>query len=161
MGRTREQPLLECPREPCPRKEHQRSPRMSAPHHYSLTCTHKPLVDNEASRTMSPIFPHAISVSPTGHVLLTLDTQAHGGPGGLGRDLVAWGKNHDYQLGTGKRSSLPVPTTLERPEGGRFILGQRKALVRDLAGNVWKKRVEVEQCAVAGYGNSIIYWKIK
>lgn len=116
---------------------------------------------NEDSRTMSPILPHAISVSPTGHVLLTLDTQAHGGPGGLGRDLVAWGTNHDYQLGTGKRSSLPVPTTLERPEGGRFILGQRKASVRDLAGNVWKKKVEVEQRAVAGYGNSIIYWKIK
>ncbi|KAG1891351.1 regulator of chromosome condensation 1/beta-lactamase-inhibitor protein II [Suillus subluteus] len=116
---------------------------------------------NEDSRTMSPILPHAISVSPTGHVLLTLDTQAHGGPGGLGRDLVVWGTNHDYQLGTGKRSSLPVPTTLERPEGGRFILGQRKALVRDLAGKVWKKKVEVEQCAVAGYGNSIIYWKIR
>ncbi|KAG1826948.1 regulator of chromosome condensation 1/beta-lactamase-inhibitor protein II [Suillus subaureus] len=116
---------------------------------------------NEASRTMSPILPHAISVSPTGHVLLTLDTQAHGGPGGLGRDLVVWGTNHDYQLGTGKRSSLPVPTTLERPEGGRFILGQRKAPVMDLTGNVWKKKVEVGQCAVAGYGNSIIYWKIK
>ncbi|KAG2028224.1 hypothetical protein BDR03DRAFT_1030773, partial [Suillus americanus] len=55
---------------------------------------------NEDSRTMSPILPHAISVSPTGHVLLTLDTQAHGGPGGLGRDLVVWGTNHDYQLGT-------------------------------------------------------------
>ncbi|KAG2158456.1 regulator of chromosome condensation 1/beta-lactamase-inhibitor protein II [Suillus bovinus] len=116
---------------------------------------------NEASQTMSPILPHAISVSPTGHVLLTLDTQAHGGPGGSGRDLVAWGTNHDYQLGTGRRSSLPVPTTLEHPEGGRFILGQRKTLVRDIAGNVWKKRVEVEQCAVAGYGNSIVYWKIK
>ncbi|KAG1877771.1 regulator of chromosome condensation 1/beta-lactamase-inhibitor protein II [Suillus subalutaceus] len=116
---------------------------------------------NEDSRTMSPILPHAISVSPTGHVLLTLDTQAHGGPGGLGRDLVVWGTNHDYQLGTGKRSSLPVPTTLERPEGGRFILGQRKAPVRDLAGKIWKKKVEVEQCAVAGYGNSIIYWKIR
>jgi alpha-tubulin suppressor-like RCC1 family protein len=116
---------------------------------------------NEDSQTMSPILPHAISVSPTGHVLLTLDTQAHGGLGGLGRDLVVWGTNHDYQLGTGKRSSLPVPTTLEHPEGGRFILGQRKAPVRDLAGNVWKKKVEVEQCAVAGYGNSIIYWKIK
>ncbi|KAG2077976.1 RCC1 BLIP-II [Suillus decipiens] len=116
---------------------------------------------NENSGTMSPILPHAISVSPTGHVLLTLDTQAHGGKDGLGRDLIVWGANHDYQLGTGKRSSLPVPTTLERPEGGRFILGQRKALVRDLAGNVWKKKVEVEQCAVAGYGNSIIYWKIK
>lgn len=116
---------------------------------------------NENSRTMSPILPYAISVSPTGHVLLTLDTQAHGGPGGLGRDLVAWGTNHDYQLGTGKRSSLAVPTTLEHPEGGRFILGQRKAPVRDLTGYIWKNKVEVEQCAVAGYGNSIIYWKIK
>ncbi|KAG2116198.1 hypothetical protein BD769DRAFT_1064836 [Suillus cothurnatus] len=62
-------------------------------------------------------------------------------------------------LGTGTRSSLPVPTTLERPEGGRFILGQRKALVRDLTGNGWKKKVE--QCAVTGYGNSIIYWKVE
>ncbi|KAG0705053.1 regulator of chromosome condensation 1/beta-lactamase-inhibitor protein II [Suillus ampliporus] len=116
---------------------------------------------NEDIQSMSPILPYAISVSPTGHVLLTLDTQAHGGPGGSGRDLVAWGINHDYQLGTGKRSSLPVPTTLERPEGGRFILGRRNAPVRDLAGMVWKKKVEVEQCAVAGYGNSIVYWKIK
>ncbi|KAG1756442.1 regulator of chromosome condensation 1/beta-lactamase-inhibitor protein II [Suillus paluster] len=116
---------------------------------------------NEDSRSMSPILPHAISVSPTGHVLMTLDTQAHGGPGGSGRDLVAWGTNHDYQLGTGKRSSLPVPTTLEHPEGGRFILGRRKAPVRDLNGKVWGKKVEVEQRAVAGYGNSIVYWKIK
>lgn len=110
---------------------------------------------------MSPIIPHAISVSPTGHVLLTLDTQAHGGPGGSGRDLIAWGLNHDYQLGTGKRSSLPVPTTLEHPEGGRFILGQRTAPVKDLAGKIWKKKVEIEQRAAAGYGNSIVYWKIK
>lgn len=110
---------------------------------------------------MSPIPPQSISVSPTGHVLLTLDTQAHGGPGGLGRDLVAWGLNHDYQIGNGKRSSLPVPTTLEHPEGGRFILGRRTAPVKDLAGKVWKKNVEVEQCTAAGYGNSIVYWKIK
>ena len=110
---------------------------------------------------MTPILPHAISLSPTGHVLLTLETQVHGGPGGSGRDLVAWGLNHDYQLGTGKRSSLPVPTTLEHPEGGRFILGQRKSSVKDLAGKLWKKNVEVEQHAAAGYGNSIVYWKIK
>ncbi|OAX36598.1 RCC1 BLIP-II protein [Rhizopogon vinicolor AM-OR11-026] len=116
---------------------------------------------NENSRSMSPILPHAIAVSPTGHVLLTLDTQAYGGPGGSGRDLIAWGLNHDYQLGTGKRSSLPVPTTLEHPEGGRFILGRRTAPVKDLSGKLWKKNVEVEQRAAAGYGNSIVYWKIK
>ncbi|KIJ69336.1 hypothetical protein HYDPIDRAFT_123692 [Hydnomerulius pinastri MD-312] len=116
---------------------------------------------NEETQAMSPILPHAISISPTGHVLLTLETSSHAGPGGSGRDLVAWGLNHDYQLGTGKRTSLNVPTTVERPEGGRFILAIRKAAVSDLAGKVWKKNVEVEQCAVAGYGNSVIYWKIR
>lgn len=85
----------------------------------------------------------------------------HAGPGGSGRDLVAWGLNHDYQLGTGKRTSLNAPTTLERPEGGRFILAKRKATVRDLSGKVWKKNVEVEQCAIAGYSNSVVYWKTK
>jgi hypothetical protein len=50
--------------------------------------------------------------------------------------------------------------TLERPEGGRFVLAKRKATVKDLSGKVWKKTVDVEQCAVAGYGNSIVYWKI-
>ncbi|KAF8844906.1 RCC1/BLIP-II [Paxillus ammoniavirescens] len=115
---------------------------------------------DEQSQTLSPIIPQAISVSPTGHVLLTLDTHSHAGPGGSGRDLVAWGLNHDYQLGTGKRTSLSAPVTLERPEGGRFVLTKRKATVKDLSGKVWKKTVDVEQCAVAGYGNSIVYWKI-
>lgn len=41
---------------------------------------------NKDSRTMSP----------TGHVPLTLGS--HEGPGGLGRGLVAWGTNHDHQL---------------------------------------------------------------
>lgn len=117
-------------------------------------------VDDKEQR-LSPIIPHAISVSPTGHVLLSLDTQLRAGPGGSGRDLVVWGLNRDYQLGTGKRSNLNSPATLERPEGGRFILAKRRATVRDLSGKVWKKNVEVEQCAVAGYGNSVVYWKTK
>ena len=74
---------------------------------------------------------------------------------------MVWGLNHDYQLGTGKRSSLNAAATLERPEGGRFILARRKATVKDLSGKVWKKNVEVEQCAIAGYSNSVAYWKIK
>ena len=45
-------------------------------------------------------------------------------------------------------------------DGQRFMLGKKKAEVRDLSGKVWKKEVEVEQCAVAGYGNSVVYWKI-
>ncbi|KAF9227858.1 RCC1/BLIP-II [Gyrodon lividus] len=115
---------------------------------------------DEQTQTLSPLIPQAISISPTGHVLLTLDTHSHAGPGGSGRDLVAWGRNYDYQLGTGKRTSLNAPVTLERPEGGRFILAKRKATVNDLSGKVWKKTVDVEQCAVAGYDNSIVYWKI-
>lgn len=74
---------------------------------------------------------------------------------------MAWGLNHEYQLGTGKRTSLNAPTTLERPEGGRFILAKRKATVKDLSGKVWKKNAEVEQCAIAGCGSSVVYWKIK
>lgn len=92
---------------------------------------------------------------------MSLDTQLRAGPGGSGRDLVAWGLNHDYQLGTGTRKSLNTATMLERPEGGRFILGRRKATVRGLSGKVWKRNVEVEQCAIAGYGNSVVYWKTK
>ncbi|OJA15659.1 hypothetical protein AZE42_10934 [Rhizopogon vesiculosus] len=110
MERIMEIFVLERAREPCLRKEH-----------------------NENSQSMSPILPYAISVSPAGHVLLTLDTQAHGGPGGSGRDLIAWGLNHDYQLGSGKRSGLPVSMTLEHPEGSLFILGRRTAPVKDLA----------------------------
>lgn len=74
---------------------------------------------------------------------------------------MIWGLNHDYQLGTGKRTSLNAPTTLERPEGDRFILAKRKATVRDLSGKIWKKDVEVEQCPIAGYGSSVVYWKTR
>lgn len=121
---------------------------------------HYKLVD-EQKQKLSPIVPQAVSISPTGHILLSLSTQSHGGPESLGRDLVVWGLNHDYQLGTGKKTSLNAATTLERPEGGRFILAKRRAMVRDLSGKVWRRNVEVEQCAIAGYGSSIVYWKVK
>ena len=105
--------------------------------------------------------PETISVSPTGHVLFTLDTLAHAGPGAAGRDLLVCGFNYDYQLGTGNRKSLSVPTTLQRPEGGRFLLARRTSTVVDMAGKIWRKKAQVEQCAVAGYGNSLVYWRIR
>lgn len=121
--------------------------------------------------------PYALSVSPTGHVLLTLDTLARAGPGldqSSGRDLLVWGANREYQLGNGKRASLATPTTLELPglphsvqlEGdaeskGRLMLMKRRAKeVKDMQGRNWKRNVDVEQCAVAGWGSSLIYWKI-
>jgi hypothetical protein len=79
-----------------------------------------------------------------------------------GCDLVVWGKNYESELGNGKKSSVPVPTTLETPEGGRFMLRHRKAKeIKDLHGKVWKRGIEVEQSAVVGFNNSAVYWKIK
>ncbi|THH01701.1 hypothetical protein EW026_g1034 [Hermanssonia centrifuga] len=115
---------------------------------------------SERSNNMQPIYPHNISVSPTGHVLLTLDTLARAGPGGVGRDLLVWGANQEYQLGNGKRGSIASPTALHSPEGHRFMLGKRKADVKDLSGQIWKKGVDVEQYALAGWGNSVVYWRI-
>ncbi|KAI6028459.1 regulator of chromosome condensation 1/beta-lactamase-inhibitor protein II [Pisolithus orientalis] len=115
---------------------------------------------DEKTQGLAPIVPEAISVSPTGHALLTLDTLSRAGPGFTGRDLLVWGLNYDFQLGTGKRKSLPAPAVLNRPEGGRFLLARKTTAVKDMAGNVWRKKVGVEQCAIAGYGNSFVYWRI-
>src|SRR5882762_8873450 len=113
------------------------------------------------TNNLQPIMPQALSISPDGHVLLTLDTLEEAGPGGGGKDLFVWGTNYDYQLGNGKRTSVAVPTTLVRPDGNRFMLMKTKApIVKDLRGCVWKKNVEVEQVAVAGFGNSAVYWRI-
>ncbi|KAI0086302.1 regulator of chromosome condensation 1/beta-lactamase-inhibitor protein II [Irpex rosettiformis] len=115
---------------------------------------------SELAHNLQPIYPHDISVSPTGHVLLTLDTLARSGPGGAGRDLLVWGANQEYQLGNGKRGSLAAPQTLHAQDGQRFMLAERKADVKDLRGKLWKKKAKVEQRAVAGWGNSVIYWRI-
>ncbi|KAH9842348.1 RCC1/BLIP-II [Rhodofomes roseus] len=117
---------------------------------------------SEKHNNLQPIMPHDISVSPTGHVLLTLDTLARGGPGATGRDLLSWGANYEYQLGNGKRGSSASPTALQGADGARFMLARKKANeVRDLQGKVWKRGVEVEQTALAGWGNSVVYWKIR
>ena len=118
------------------------------------------LVDCEQSQTRKAILPHAISVSPTGHVLLTLDT-VRSQSGDSFRDLVVWGSNYEYELGNGKRGSLAVPTMLQTPDGERYMLRQTSAKeIRDLSGSVWKCGVMAEQKAVGGYGNSVVYWKI-
>ena len=104
-----------------------------------------------------PILPQEVSVSASGHVLLTLDTSRGVN---LGKDLYVWGKNHDSELGNGKKSSLPVPTTLIVGDE-RVMLQKKKGKVLDLQGHVWGKRVDVEQKALAGYNNSVVYWKIQ
>lgn len=115
---------------------------------------------NDGTRRLEPVAPEAISISPTGHILVALDSSVSSGGVG-GKDLMTWGKNYDSELGNGKKASVPVPMTLETPDGGRFMLMEVQAKeVKDLHGKVWKRGIKVEQHAVAGYGNSAVYWKI-
>ncbi|KIK59718.1 hypothetical protein GYMLUDRAFT_168962 [Collybiopsis luxurians FD-317 M1] len=109
---------------------------------------------DDATKSLKPIAPDSISVSPTGHVLLTLNNT-------MGRDLLAWGRNYDSELGNGKRSGLAIPTTLTTADGERFMLRRKRAKeVLDLDGKVCKLSVEIEQKAVAGYSSSVVFWKI-
>jgi hypothetical protein len=128
--------------------------------------------DSDAHGGMQPIRPHAVSVSTTGHVLLTLDTlraaapspatSAAAGTAPVGRDLLLWGANNGGELGNGRRSSTAVPAGLKGLAGGRFMLTTRTApVVKDMQGNVWKRGVSVEQCAVAGAGSSAVYWRVR
>jgi hypothetical protein len=119
------------------------------------------VIDSEKTNKLQPIAPHSLSVSPDGHVLLSLETHAGAGPGGSGRDLFAWGTNYDYQVGNGKRGSIAVPTTLEPIEGDRIMLEKRRAkFVRDPLGRMWRRGVDVEQVAIGGFGTSFVYWRI-
>lgn len=113
---------------------------------------------SDATQNMVPIVPRSASVSQTGHVLLTLDT-SDGGRAGC--DLLAWGKNQDYELGNGKKSSVPVPTTINMGDERTILRKRKEAKVMDLQGRLWRGKVEVEQTAVAGYSNSVVYWKIR
>lgn len=116
--------------------------------------------DSDRLDRLEPIKPEEISISPSGHVLLSLNTAEESGGVG-GRDLMVWGRNLDSELGNGKKASLVIPTALQNSEGERFMLMNQKAgEVKDLHGKVWKRGVKVEQRAVAGYASSIVYWKI-
>lgn len=95
--------------------------------------------------------------------MLTLDTLSRFGSGidATGkRDLLVWGLNQSSQLGNGARKSLATPQHLEDAAGNRAMLGEKRARVLDLQGNVWGKNVKVEQRVVAGHECSIAYWKI-
>ena len=109
---------------------------------------------------MQPIRPRTVSISPTGHVLVTLETLTESNGAYGGRDLVVWGANYEYQLGIGKRGNTANAVTLHRPDGSRYLLHRVEATVKDLEGKVWKENVEVEQTAVAGNKTSVVYWRV-
>ncbi|RXW17978.1 hypothetical protein EST38_g7882 [Candolleomyces aberdarensis] len=115
---------------------------------------------NDKTQQMDPIKPNAVTIAPSGSVLVSINSAADS-QGVGGSDLFVWGRNFDSELGNGKKSSLAGPARLEVPEGERMMLMERKAKeVRDLHGRVWKRGVRVKQHVAAGYGTSAVYWKI-
>ncbi|KAF6764701.1 regulator of chromosome condensation 1/beta-lactamase-inhibitor protein II [Ephemerocybe angulata] len=115
---------------------------------------------NEKTNTLDPIKPEEITVAPFGHVLLTINSSADSNGVG-GSDVMVWGRNFDSELGNGRKSSIAGPIHLDLAEGERLMLRTRKAKeVKDLHGKVWKKGVNVKQQVAAGYGTSVVYWKI-
>jgi hypothetical protein len=117
-------------------------------------------VDNDKTKELDPIKPDAVTISPSGSVLVSINS-AVDSQGVGGSDLYVWGRNFDSELGNGKKSSVAGPIHLEVPEGERLMLMERKAKeVRDLHGKVWKRGVRVKQHVAAGYGTSAAYWKI-
>jgi len=116
---------------------------------------------NDAKQGLEAIQPDEISISHTGHILLSLASNPEiSGVGG--RDLLVWGRNNESELGNGKRSNAVFPTPVQSPdEHERFMLREKKAKeVKDLAGVVWKRGVKVRQQVVSGFNNSMVYWKI-
>ncbi|KAJ7343659.1 regulator of chromosome condensation 1/beta-lactamase-inhibitor protein II [Mycena albidolilacea] len=111
---------------------------------------------NDATQRLQFIPPRAISISPSGHVFATLD------PSSGRRDLHAWGRNQDYELGPGARKpGTCSPMPVGGDGGGRVLLQSKKSReVKDLQGRVWGRGIKVEQVAVAGFGTAMIYWKL-
>ncbi|KAJ6623449.1 regulator of chromosome condensation 1/beta-lactamase-inhibitor protein II [Mycena sp. CBHHK59/15] len=106
---------------------------------------------NEATQRLQSIRPQSISISPTGHVLATLN------PSSGGCDLHVWGRNQDYELGNGKKTSVSSPMPVG--SGNERLLLQKRN-VKDLQGRTWGRGTAVEQFAVCGFGCSIVYWRL-
>ncbi|KZT57038.1 RCC1/BLIP-II protein [Calocera cornea HHB12733] len=115
---------------------------------------------NDATQALEALSPRAIAVSPTGHVLLTLNALTSTN---AGYDVLAWGQNRSSELGNGKQVPVPLPGYVRsfRPEpGARLMVREGRGEVRDLEGRRWGRKVDVRETVVAGYGCTAVYWKI-
>ncbi|GMK55481.1 hypothetical protein CspeluHIS016_0205370 [Cutaneotrichosporon spelunceum] len=127
----------------------------------------------------------SISASPNTHVFAVLDTISEADAKGLkdglfGRDVMVWGGNFEYQLGTGKKSASAVPQHMpsliphaidelvaQTPEAEsspmpltRLQLHTAKADTYDMLGKLIKRGVKTEETVLAGYNCSVLYNKI-
>ncbi|KAJ7046596.1 regulator of chromosome condensation 1/beta-lactamase-inhibitor protein II [Mycena alexandri] len=110
---------------------------------------------NDATRRRQSIPLRSISISPTGHVLATLE------PVSGDRDVHAWGRNQDYELGNGKKAGVSSPMPVVDASNGRLLLQRKRAReVRDLEGRICARGIEVEQDIAVGCGCSSVYWRL-
>lgn len=96
---------------------------------------------NEATQTVVPIRLQSLRVGAT-HSAAVMDnatqTSAQGSSGSdvnYGSDVVWWGGNEFYQLGTGKRNNCNVPVYIPPLDGVPTDLVVRKAAAADLLGS--------------------------
>ncbi|UZJ56549.1 hypothetical protein CBS101457_005869 [Exobasidium rhododendri] len=68
---------------------------------------------SETTGTTHPVPIHSISIGKPGSIALTLDTVEAEGHQAFGRDVMVFGHNAAYQLGTSKRSNLCIPQHLQ------------------------------------------------
>lgn len=123
---------------------------------------------DEANNRMAPIRLAGITVGTT-HAAATLNnvTRAEEGSGktasdtNWGADVLFWGGNEHYQLGTGKRANLNTPTYIAAPATAgsdvfhRFQLTPRKSVHVGQEGK--GKQVSLEQKVECGRYVSCVY----
>lgn len=156
---------------------------------------------SEKEKTFKPLSIYRLSVSPSAgasagaaagegegeggiggtHAFAVLDTLRGGEGKEYGRDVFAWGANVEYQLGMGKRTSIPIPTYIPALGGKPDRSGGWSGNELDAAsvdanrlqlhtspsipaysptGQLLRRRVKCEETIVAGCGCSVVYWKI-
>lgn len=73
---------------------------------------------------------------------------------------MVWGKNYESELGNGKKASIAQPVAVESERERLMLTVKRAKEVKDLQGRLWKTGVWVQQRAIAGPQNSVVYWKV-
>lgn len=122
---------------------------------------------DEKSKKISPIRLHRMSVGAThaSAVLkntthLTVPKNASESETYYGSDALLWGGNEFWQIGTGRRNNVPVPTHIRPPadiENPDTDKEQRFQVVPHYKGKVGKRTVTMEQRIECGKHVSAVY----
>lgn len=125
---------------------------------------------NERAQKISPIRLRGISVGTThaaailgNQTHLTLSEKSNGSSltdANWGADVFWWGGNEFFQLGTGKRNNIPVPTYINPPVDIDNTDGDRNTrfqIIPRFRGKVNGRKVSFEQRVECGRNVSAVY----